>query len=122
MRVASALGVSAEISAVLAAVFDVLGDWQLIVWPALTLAVRLVLLGPLPAAVEPLLDEPLPLLEVALPLLVALPLDPPPPPPQPASTNNKEESSNDWNFIGEAKNMKIRPALPWRYGVHDARR
>ena len=98
MRVASALGVSAEISALPAAALDVIGALQLIVSPELVLATRLALLPPLPAAVEPFAAEPLPLLEVALPLLDALPLDPPPP-PQPAITSNREESSNDWNFI-----------------------
>jgi hypothetical protein len=104
MRVASALGVSAEINALPAAALDVVGAWQLIVSPELVLATRLALLPLLPAAVEPLADEPLPLLEVALPLLDALPLEPPPP-PQPASISNKEESSNGWNFIDEAEKV-----------------
>jgi hypothetical protein len=132
MRVASELGVSAEISALLEAPVVVLGDLQLIDSPALTFAEMLVVLGPLvgvPAAAE--LPEPLeplePLLEaaafpellaplaaealLALPLLVAVPLDPPPPPPQPASTNNREVSNIDWNFIGEAKKYEHWPQL-----------
>jgi hypothetical protein len=129
MRVASELGVSAEMSALLEALLVVDGDLQLIDSPALTFAEMLVVLGPLvgvPAAAE--LPEPLePLLEaaafpellaplaaeapLALPLLVAVPLDPPPPPPQPASTNNREVSNNDWNFIGEAKKYEHWPKL-----------
>ncbi|MGA7777001.1 MAG: hypothetical protein WCA85_04740 [Paraburkholderia sp.] len=106
MRVASALGVSAEISALPAAALDVAGDWQLIVSVALALTAVLVLLPPLllPAALEPFAAEPVPLLEVALPLLDALPLDPPPP-PQPASMSSREESSNGWNFIDQAEKV-----------------
>ena len=93
IRVASALGVSAEIRALLAAVFELVGDWQDIVSPALVLAVSEVLAVPL--ELVPLLV----LVLVPLLLTVALvPLDPlpdPPPPPQPASTSSNEESNNE---------------------------
>jgi hypothetical protein len=85
IRVASALGVSAEIRALLAAALALLGDWQDIVSPALVLAVSEGLAVPL--VLVPLL------LTVAL-----VPLDPlpdPPPPPQPASTSSNEESNNE---------------------------
>lgn len=91
IRVASALGVSAEIRALLAAVLELVGDWQDIVSPALVLAVSEVLGVPL---------ELVPLL-VLVPLLLTValvPLDPlpdPPPPPQPASISSNEESNNE---------------------------
>jgi hypothetical protein len=91
IRVASALGVSADIRALLAAVLELVGDWQDIVSPALVLAVSEVLAVPL---------ELVPLL-VLVPLLLTValvPLDPlpdPPPPPQPASTSSNEESNNE---------------------------
>lgn len=95
MRVASALGVSAEISALPAAALALLGAWQDIVSPAWVLAVNVALVVPVPEVVLPLAAEPAPLFAVALlPLL-----EPPPPPPQPASTSNKEESSNEGYFI-----------------------
>jgi hypothetical protein len=91
IRVASALGVSADIRALLAAVLELVGDWQDIVSPALVLAVSEVLAVPL---------ELVPLL-VLVPLLLTValvPLDPlpdPPPPPQPASISSNEESNNE---------------------------
>ncbi len=87
MRVASALGVSAEISGLPAAALEVVGDWQDISSPALALAVSVALL---------------PLVEPLVPLLAVVPLEPlpdPPPPPQPASANTNEESNNGWSFI-----------------------
>lgn len=89
IRVASALGVSAEIRALLAAVFELVGDWQDIVSPALVLAVSEVLAVPL---------ELVPLLVPLLLTVALVPLDPlpdPPPPPQPASTSSNEESNNE---------------------------
>jgi hypothetical protein len=109
MRVASALGVSAEMSAPPAAALEVTGAWHDIVSPGLALTVVLALLPlPLllaPAALEPFAATPVPLLEVALLLLDALPLDPPPPPPQPASTSTREESTNGWSFIDQAEKV-----------------
>ncbi|WP_244896605.1 hypothetical protein [Paraburkholderia phenazinium] len=113
MRVASALGVSAEISALPAAALALLGAWQVIVWPAWVLAVnvvpRVVPFAVLePAAVLPLAVEPVPLFAVAL-----LPLpEPPPPPPQPANTSNKEESSNEGYFICKEQSMNTGRAAP----------
>jgi predicted cobalt transporter CbtA len=94
MRVASALGVSAEISALPAAALEVVGDWQVIVSPALARAAMVAL--PLLVPAVPVPVELLPLVVVALP-----PLEPPP--PQPASASNNEESSTEWNFIDEVK-------------------
>ncbi|RFU47227.1 hypothetical protein D0B32_13835 [Paraburkholderia sp. DHOC27] len=124
MRVASALGVSAEMSGPPEAALDAFGDVQLIVPVACAVVAPLAVEPPplplmlavlVPLAVEPPLpllppvplllllplpalaaDAPLALLAaLALPVVDALPLVPPlPPPPQPARINNREESSN----------------------------
>jgi len=103
MRVASGLGVSAEISGLPAAALELAGDWQVMSCPALALAVSVALL-PLVLALAPLalpLVLPVPLLLAGV-LLDPLP-DPPLLPPQPASANSKEESNNEWNFICRRK-------------------
>jgi hypothetical protein len=97
MRVASALGVSAEISGLPAAALEVAGDWQVMTSPALALAASVALLPLLPP------EPPVP----PAPLLALVPLDPlpdpPPPPPHAANANSNEESNNEWNFICEAQ-------------------